>query len=67
MGEMVAEDAQTFVPILIIIVIAMNFFDLFGKAMRLLGLRDDFLNEDDENSWGDADDGRVFLAEGKTF
>lgn len=73
MGEMdmapVIGDFQAYIPIITIVIVFLNLFNVFERIARVLGFKDDLFDESghDEDSWGDAEEGRVLLSEGKHF
>jgi hypothetical protein len=71
MGQMnlapaLGDNFQFYVPVVIVVICFMTLFDVVGRVGRCLGYQDVlFVNVKDDGEWGEVEDGRVLITQGK--
>lgn len=68
MGEMnlspvMGSNFQYYVPVAITVVCFLVGFDIIDRMMRLLGFKEDLFADPDEGTWGEAEDGKILIAQ----
>lgn len=59
-------DFQAYIPIITAVIVFLNLFNVIERISRYFGFNDDLFDETQNNqdSWGDVEDGRLMLADG---
>lgn len=66
MGEMKLDTLQFYVPVLVAVVVFLNYFKVVDRCMHCIGFSDDLFTHDQQrNIWGDAEDGKLLLADAR--
>lgn len=67
MGTMQLEGLQFYVPILVAVTCFLDFFQILKKLTRLLGFNEDiYSHEDEEDTWGNVDEGKIILEDARS-